>query len=744
MIVTEDPPNSSVAVPRSWLRGSQRSFDIAARSLSESQLVSGDAAADGALHHHWSGLFQFAAIRVGAESAAELLEALRIWAERELGPLRAGSDGARVGPLLYRELWRRLGADHRRLAADAPEWWVPPDPELAGLVLRVRRGLTPAQQAALEICHCRGLDLEEGAFVLDLPKDELERELLGGHALLESLLGDRQRERVETRERVLLQAFALDPRRVRAPARPRRQPVLEVGSVVHDRYEIEAPLGAGAFADVYRARDRDVTGHVVALKILRRPAADPHAVRAALRELQLIASVFHPSVVQLKDHGWYGGHLWFVMPLYRGETLAQRLEKKQLSRREARDIFEVLAEALVAMHRAGVRHQDIKPENVFLASIGPAEQEPARILPVLLDLGVAAKDVELVLAGTPAYFAPEIAARFSGMPDPPAVGPKADVFSLALTLRDALDPTPHDYVAAAAVDAFVSFRARHAPRPPSRPELADLHSAFERWLNRQPDARPDAEQFRRELAILTLPDERRRRRRQLLRWLVPTVLATAALFLSVIVVLSKEAALRRTEALEERGRATRAARAVASMHADLELQEAMRQRLQAEVAELEARYQNSRLTREELATRLAASEGEASLLEARRQKQLGTLRKEADELRALADRQRTALSALEGVRDRQEDLARELDRTRASLEQERLQRVEAEALSAALGTRLEATQALVDRARSNMAELVGLVAASEAASGAGSAAAPAAAVPGAQPTSSAQPPSAAR
>lgn len=734
MIVTEDPQNSSVAVPRSWLRGSQRSFDIAARSLSESQLVSGDAAADGALHHHWTGLFQFAAIRVGAEPAAQILEALRVWADGELPSLRAASEGPRVGPLLYRELGRRLASiAPRRLVADAPEWWVPTDLELAGLVLRLRRSLTSAQQAALEVCHCRGLDLDDAAFALEVPKAELERELLGGLALLEGLLGERQRDRVETRERVLLQAFALDPRRVRAPARPRREPVLEVGSVIHDRYEIEAPLGAGAFADVYRARDRDVTGHVVALKILRRPAADPHAVRAALRELQLIASVFHPSVVQLKDHGWHGGHLWFVMPLYRGETLAQRLERKPLSRREARDIFEVLAEALAAMHRAGVRHQDIKPENVFLATIGPGDEEPARILPVLLDLGVAAKDVELVLAGTPAYFAPEIAARFSGMPDPPAVGPKADVFSLALTLRDALDPTPRDYVAAAAVDAFVSFRARHAPRPPSRPDLADLRPAFQRWLNRQPDVRPDAEQFRRELAILTLPDERRRRRRRLLRWLVPTALATAALFVSVIFVLSKEAALRRTEALEERGRATRAARAVASMHADLELQEAMRQRLEAEVAELETRYQNSRLTREELATRLAASEGEASVLEARRQKQLGALRKESDELRALSERQRAALSALEGVRDRQEDLGRELDRTRASLEQERTLRVEAEALSAALSTRLETTQALVDRAQANMAELVGLAAASESGPELGSSA-----------RDGAQPPSAAR
>ena len=44
--------------------------------------------------------------------------------------------------------------------------------------------------------------------------------------------------------------------------------------MIAGRYEVEALLGAGAFADVYRARDRDVTDHVVALKILRRRSAD--------------------------------------------------------------------------------------------------------------------------------------------------------------------------------------------------------------------------------------------------------------------------------------------------------------------------------------------------------------------------------------------------------------------------------------------------------------------------------------
>src|SRR5690606_985277 len=204
----------------------------------------------------WSGLFQFAAIRVGAESAAKVLDELRVWAERELPALRASGASGGLGPLLYRELGRLVKRTApRRLAADAAEWWVPSNPELAALVSRLRRGLSVSEQAALEVCHCRGLAPEEGAFVLELPKEEIERELVKALDVLERLLGERRHERAETREQVLLQVFALDPRRARAPARPRRQPVLEVGSVVHDRYEIEELLGSGAFADVYRARD---------------------------------------------------------------------------------------------------------------------------------------------------------------------------------------------------------------------------------------------------------------------------------------------------------------------------------------------------------------------------------------------------------------------------------------------------------------------------------------------------------
>lgn len=689
-------------------QGPERSLDRAARWLFESQLASGTVAsviADGAVRHHLAGLYQFVAIRTSADRATSIVE--RLEAEHTAAFSKEISEDPepkaverRARVVLYRSAQALLRKEKaQRFAPDSVKWWVPAEQPLADDVIRLRKTLAPDEADVLELCTSRGLSPEEGALVLGIEREQAEQLLVQALSKVDFVLARRAQD-PSARQRLLLLAFALDPRRAGGPLRPRREPVLNVGAVVQDRYEIEAPLGRGAFADVYRARDREVTDHIVALKILRRAASDPQAIKIAMRELQLIASVFHPSVVQLKDHGWHSGHLWFVMPLYRGETLAQRLQRGPLSRKEAREIFEPLAEALATMHRVGVRHQDIKPENVFLANIG--SRDGAQVLPVLLDLGVAAKDVELVLAGTPAYFAPEVAARFSGMPDPPTVGPKADVFALALTLRDSLDPTPRDFVAAGAVDAFVSFRAKSSPHPPFREDLRDLRPAFERWLHLSPDQRPTAEEFRQELKILTRRDEKRKRRLATLRWFVPTALATITFFGSVIYVLSREAALGRTEAREQRDRALSAQERARNIHASLAAEEALRRKLQAQVAGLESRYQNSKMTRDELAQRLASVEGELTLLDTRLAEQQTKQRRDVDELRKARREHEELTATIDALRDRRDELARELDRTKAALEQERKDKLAAEETASRIGARLSAARELAAATRAHL------------------------------------------
>jgi eukaryotic-like serine/threonine-protein kinase len=690
------------------LRETVRSLDIAARSIVESQAIAGTVAgviAERALDHHWEGLFQFAAIRVGPEEAAKLLDRLAKEVEGSLGDVLDVAPGPQAN--LYSRMRALVASAPQRAASDEPSWWSPPDGAFRRGLADLRRSFTPEQAELAELRFARRLSAAEVAHVLGENPAQVEHVSAVCVGLSERLLGKRPASHDHTPEGALLEAFALDPRKLRAPRRQRRQPVLEMGTRIGDRYEVEGLLGTGAFADVYRARDRDVTDHVVALKILRAPAADAESVHTALRELQLIASVFHPSVVQLKDHGWHNGHLWFVMPLYRGETLAVRLQRGALTRREARNIFEPLAEALATMHRAGVLHQDIKPDNVFLANLDPdgATDNPQRILPVLLDLGVAAKDAELVLAGTPAYFAPEVAARFAGAPDPAPVGPKADVFSLALTLRHALDPDAADEFAGVAVDAFVALRATRAPRPPLRRDLRDLRGFFERCMHFSPDGRPTAEEFHRRLRALTEPEERRARRLSTMRWAVPTTIALLALFGSIVYVLSREARIQRLEATEARARAEQARARAATVSADLTVQQARRRELEADVARLEREYQNNRMTREQLASRLAETEGQLEVLTERQTLQGLRLRQQADELHDLRDEHTRVQAELSATTARRDELAAKLDRVTDQLSGERARREELDATATRLREELRTANAELDDTRKRASEL---------------------------------------
>jgi len=623
-----------------------QAVDIAARSVLESHVLDGTVANlvdQRALDHHYRGLLQFAALRVGAEAAADALQDL----ERHLDDVLADlADAVSVKARLYRRLWLAVQG---RTPPAAVALWVPEDAVYRARLEQLRDALAGPVADAAELAFARRLTSAEVAHVLGLPMDRVAALLAEARTLAVKHVGPRPESSDGTPESALAETFSVDFKRTGLDARRVRLPVLEEGATVGERYEIETRIGSGTFADVYRARDRDVPDHVVALKILRHRARDAMAERRALRELQLIASVFHPSVVQLKDHGWVDGRLWFVMPLYRGETLAQRISRGPLSRARAREIFEPLSEALATMHRAGVRHQDVKPENVFLARLSQDTgsddaDEDGPVLPILLDLGVAAKDAELVLAGTPLYFAPEVAARFAGVPDPSLVGPKADVFSLALTLVHALDPAERDGVPPLAVDAFVAMRARKSPLPPRARELRDLAPHIARWLNRSPDARPTAAELRDELRFLTRPAEQHARRMAALRWVLPSFVAVVTLFFAVVYVLRRENQFQRAEAAMARAKAEQAGRQAEDAFASFTQEEARRRALEADVRGLEQDKEQSRMTRDELTVRLRQVEQERDAVAERERLLLTRVQKETELLRD-AREQYSALSA---------------------------------------------------------------------------------------------------
>ena len=184
---------------------------------------------------------------------------------------------------------------------------------------------------------------------------------------------------------------------------------IDPGTLLAGRFEILRPLGAGALAEVFAARDT-ATGEEVAVKVLHAHAAeDPELADRFRRELGLTRRLDHPGIVrvfELYEHRDEQGARPFIsMELLRGETLAERLERFPVPSDDARRILREALEAAQAAHAQGVVHRDLKPQNLFLLEDGRVK---------LLDFGMARAagsarhTAASTVLGTPGYLAPEI------------------------------------------------------------------------------------------------------------------------------------------------------------------------------------------------------------------------------------------------------------------------------------------------------------------------------------------------
>jgi hypothetical protein len=300
----------------------------------------------------------------------------------------------------------------------------------------------------------------------------------------------------------------------------------DVGQRVGGHCVLRKLLGEGAFGRVFAA-EHEETGQQVALKVvgLRR-----YPREYAEHELRALAAIAHPNVVQLNEHGVEVNalepYLWYTMPLYKGSDLASVLKAEgNLSLSRAHAVFTRIAGGVCEMHASGLRHQDIKPDNIYLATMaGVAEHHP-----VLLDLGGAArKDSSRPLVATFPFAAPEQSAALIGglLGDHfPPLTEKVDVYALASTLLFALIGTEllgHD-IGQSEVDdtttpqGLLKLREQLAIIHPMRAEdplpartlphvtgvvREHLASAFSRWLTPDPLARPSAPEFLAELSVL--------------------------------------------------------------------------------------------------------------------------------------------------------------------------------------------------------------------------------------------------
>jgi eukaryotic-like serine/threonine-protein kinase len=197
-------------------------------------------------------------------------------------------------------------------------------------------------------------------------------------------------------------------------------------------YEIQALIGSGGMASVYRGFDHNLQ-RPVAIKVLSAEAArEPGFAERFRQEARLIASLRHPNIVQIYDFGEQSGHTYMVQELLPGPTLEQQFvelaaQGSRLSGHEIVDIARQLAAALDAAHAAGIIHRDVKPSNALWNAIGAL---------ALTDFGIAKNTLTAaghtqvgVVVGTPNYLSPEQA---QGLPLTPA----SDIYALGVLLYE--------------------------------------------------------------------------------------------------------------------------------------------------------------------------------------------------------------------------------------------------------------------------------------------------------------------
>ncbi len=242
------------------------------------------------------------------------------------------------------------------------------------------------------------------------------------------------------------------------------------GTIV-DRYTVEAVLGAGGIAVVYRVRHNTLDS-LHALKVLTITSA---AIRQRLiQEGRVQASLRHPNILAVTDIVEVDGAPGLIMEYVEGPTLELLLQRERLTFDRAEKLGLGIIAGVSEAHARGLIHRDLKPANVLLAMAG------ASYVPKVADFGLVKLLTEGGLGlsstrtgltmGTPRYMAPE------QIRDAKNVDQRADIFSLGAVLYELVtgqQAFPGDDV----IDLFNSIATGNFIRPkklvPSLPSAVE-------------------------------------------------------------------------------------------------------------------------------------------------------------------------------------------------------------------------------------------------------------------------------
>ena len=221
-------------------------------------------------------------------------------------------------------------------------------------------------------------------------------------------------------------------------------PELSRGNVIAGTYEIEQKLGAGLLGATYLARNVK-TRQPVALKLIK-PSLVPSErdLERLDRAFKAAQKIRHDGVVRYLEMGKHEGSAWFTMEYFESQDLREVMneyqkEQKPFTIQEACQIAIRILEATDAIHKQGIIHKNLKPENVLVQSkkIGPGGGKIVRTIKIT-DVGIAdIVNPSIFAEGYVArdempYLAPELTA-FSEPGTPPS-----DIYSVGVLLYELL------------------------------------------------------------------------------------------------------------------------------------------------------------------------------------------------------------------------------------------------------------------------------------------------------------------
>jgi eukaryotic-like serine/threonine-protein kinase len=280
------------------------------------------------------------------------------------------------------------------------------------------------------------------------------------------------------------------------------------------KYRLIERLGAGGMGEVFKAEHIHL-GATRVIKIVRpQISASTEAHERFIREARLATKVHHHNVATLHDFATLpDGAAYMVWEFIDGENMSQLLRRRgQLAPRLAIRLATEALAGLDAIHRAGIVHRDISPENIMIARDDEGEEHVK-----IIDLGVAKADEgdpgmtrTGMFIGKLRYASPE---HLGFLPEGERLDGRADLYSLAIVLFEMLTgrapfeaTSPHQYYVRYSRDEALTM-----PDLSTVPGGAELQSVLSRALERDRNRRfANAREFSEALqrASAAIPDER--------------------------------------------------------------------------------------------------------------------------------------------------------------------------------------------------------------------------------------------